>query len=250
MRQAAIFLLVAGLWTACAAAAGAQLPQVPAPLPDVEDTADQLPVPELPDVDAPDAPSLLGTGGGSEGGGGTGSGGDGGTTPSVELLPGSGSGGRSGGDTSGGSSGSGGSGSGATSGDGSSSTGGGATSAGGADSYSCPCAAPATGNPVAGDYDKCPFREGGSLYGTAVPGAQPSSSGRGHSAPDGSDLGGGLSGFAGSADGEAAFPAAERPEGGGSLVPVVGLLIAVGLIALGVGVGAGRSLKRRFGPLS
>lgn len=242
MRQAAVFVLVAGLWAGGAPAAAAQLPQLPAPLPDVEDTADQLP--DLPDVDppigapdapvpeAPEAPSAPSGGDGSSGGGGTLTGG--GTSSSGSTLTGGGTSG--GGDSSG-----------------SGSSGGGAGGAGTAASdggtASCPCAAPATGNPVAGDYDKCPFREGGSLEGRdAALVAQASSSGR-SSPPNGSSFGVGATALGAGDEDEAAFPSADDSESGVGLVTLLWLLAAVGLIALGLGAGARRSVRRLRGPL-
>lgn len=238
MRQAATLILAVGFWAVAASPAGAQLPQAPVPLPDVEDTSGQLPLPQLPDVDppvdapdapAPDAPAAPtptsptgGSGGGSGGGGGGSTSGDG-----------SGSSGGSGGG----------------SGDG-----GGGEAASSRSEASCPCAAPATGNPVAGDYDKCPLEGGLSAdEAEAQLAAQRSSSdedsppsqdaevalGMG---PDGMEPNGG--------EGQAALPAVDEPGDGVGLLPLVGLLAGVGLIALGLGVGAGRTLRRPPGPLS
>jgi hypothetical protein len=249
MRQAATLLLLFGLWAVTASPAGAQLPQTPLPLPDVEDPTGQLPapqvpqVPQLPDADPPDLPDAplpepapapappatpSAPGGGTSDGGGSGSGGGG--------SGGSGSGG--------------GGGTGGSSGGGGGESGGATRTASVGDGASCPCAAPATGNPVAGDYDKCPLEGGLSAdEAEAVLAAQrPSSDGgsppRGSTAwpPDGMTPDGG-------AEGEAAFPALDEDGDGVGVLPLVALLAAVGLIALGIGVGAGRTLRRPPDPL-
>lgn len=251
MRQAAILALLVGLWAAGAPAASAQLPDVE--VPDVEDTTEQLPdAPELPlpDTDpppAPEAPSLPGGGSGS-GGGGSGSGG---TTPSLGDTSGGGS--SSGGTSSGGSgSGSDGSGSG-SGGSGDSGSGGGAGGAGGGSGDVCPCASPATGNPVAGDYDKCPLdRDGAGDTGSGRDAATLAADRE--SREEGGVSAGGVLGDGetdSEPDGEAAPPTRgdDGALGGTGLLPLAILVLGLGLLTVGLAVGAGRLVgARRDGP--
>jgi hypothetical protein len=193
----AILIAVAGL-SVSAVPAAAQVLEVP--LLDV-----QVPVPEVPDVELPEVPDvevpeLPGGDGGGDGGDG------GGTVLPLEPPSTGGSGGSDDGSSSGEDGASGGGGSGSGSGGGASGGGGGSGSGsggGGSGSASCPCATPATGYPVAGDYDKCPLgtarsdassvlaisRSGGSSNGGDGGVLSAGAFGEDASAPPGADLG-------------------------------------------------------------
>ena len=211
MRRMAILVVVLGLSAVGASPAAAQLPE--APLPDLPAPLPDLPVPEVPEVESPDLS-------GDDGGGSN-------PLPLVETPSTGSSGGSAGSGSGGGSSG-----------------GGGSGSSGGSGSDSCPCAAPASGYPVAGDYD-CPVENG--AHGAAsldVAGLTASSSDR--------SSGGGASGAAGEVLGVGAYggDASQPPsaddgallgEGGSANSLLAAVLFA--LIGLGLLVGIGGGLR-------
>jgi hypothetical protein len=215
MRRIAILIVVLGLSAVGGSPAAAQLPE--SPLPDLPAPLPDLPVPEVPDVESPELP-----------------GDDGGSSPVPSVTPGVGSGGGSGGGSSGGGS----------------SGGGSSGSREGSGSDSCPCAAPASGYPVAGDYDKCPVENGphGAVRDDAA--------GLAASRSDGSS-GAGANGAAGGVLGAGAYggDASQPPSaddgallGEGSarsvLAGVLFALIGVGLL---VGIGGGlRAYRQGF----
>ena len=149
MRRTALVIIVASLYAVGATAASGQLVEVQ--LPDTEDV--QLPLPDVPEAELPPLPGGDGSGGG-------------GSDPSNPVEVPSTGGGESG------------SGDGSGSGSGESSRSGGSGS-GTSETGSCPCASPATGNPVAGDYDKCPQDATGSTAVLAAASSGGTASGRG-----------------------------------------------------------------------
>jgi hypothetical protein len=221
MRRVAILIVVAGLSAMGASPAAAQLPEDP--LPDVE-----VPVPEVPDVDVPELPDEDGDGGGSDSVLGD-------ATSSVGVLStdsdsgsSSGSGGGSGGSE-------------ATGGGGGDSSGpSGSGGNKGSGSVSCPCAAPATGYPVAGDYDKCPLEGGASTASaeasSALAASRSDNSGGGADGPSGEVLGTGAFG-----DDSSEPPATDAPslgEDSGTSLAAAALLSVAALTML-VGVAGG-----------
>jgi hypothetical protein len=214
MRRLAILIVVAGL-SGGAAPAAAQLPEVP--LPDV-----QVPVPEVPDVEVPDLP-------------GGGDGGDGGTVLPLEPPSTGGSGGSDDGSSSG---------DGGTSGGGGSGSGSGG---GGSGPAPCPCATPATGYPVAGDYDKCPLGAASSDGSSVLAASRSGGSSNGDG--DGESRGGGVLNAGAFGKDASAPPGADLSlVGDGSTTSFVsaGLLA---LAALGLLIGLAGGLKALHGRL-
>jgi len=211
MRWTAVLAVAVGLSAAGAGPAAAQLleAQLPQePIPDV-----QVPLPEAPDLDVPELP-------GDDGGGGD-------PVPGVETpVGGSGSGGGSGS--------SGGGGDGGGDGDRSGSSGGERP-----DSRSCPCAAPATGNPVAGDYDKCPA-DGGATGARDDEEARLATPDEAASA-NGGEFSAGAAGSTAGADATTEGDGIISPSGVSDSSPAV--LALLGLAALGLLVGLAGGLR-------
>jgi hypothetical protein len=212
MRRIAILIVAAGLSAAGTTPAAAQL--LEAPLPDV-----QLPDPEVPEVELPEP---LGDDGGSD-------------PASPVEMPSIGDGSASGGSHSGDS--------------GGSLAGSGGGGSGGGGEKSCPCAARATGYPVAGDYDKCPEQDGtpgaASDEAGSVLAASRSASSGGDTGPSGGVLGAGAFGEVASEPPSADAAPFSEDSGAG---PFVWAVLALAAVTLLIGIAGGlRAIVRRRG---
>jgi hypothetical protein len=224
MQRIAILIVAAGLSAAGTTPAAAQL--LEAPLPDV-----QLPDPEVPEVELPEPP-----------------GDDGGSDPASPVeTPSTGDGSASGGSHSGDSGGSLAGSGGGDSGGFSAGSGGGGSGGGG--ERSCPCAARATGYPVAGDYDKCPEQDrtpgaASDEAGSVLTASRSASSG-GDTDPSGGVLGAGAFGDVASEPPSADAAPFSEDSGAGQFVRAVFALAAVTLL---IGIAGGlRAIVRRRG---